>query len=151
MRRRAATEDSENARAALSAHGIRVRDFQTEVDAVKYAGKTDQEIKDGINAGIAAFNLESEAEIENIDRVAGEIGKKAVGAIRLNPDVDPGAKTHAKTTTGKKGCLLAASGSLDAQAVTTPKGGGSARTARRFGPASSLTHCMTKMGSLPVS
>lgn len=63
-------------------------------------GKTDQEIADGINAGIAAFNLESEAEIENIDRVAGQIGKKAVGAIRINPDVDP--KTHAKTTTGKK-------------------------------------------------
>jgi diaminopimelate decarboxylase len=65
-------------------------------------GKTDQEIVDAINAGIAAFNLESEAEIENIDRVAGEIGKKAIGAIRINPDVDPGAKTHAKTTTGKK-------------------------------------------------
>lgn len=64
-------------------------------------GKTDKEIADGINAGIAAFNLESEAEIENIDRIAGEIGKKAVGAIRINPDVDP--KTHAKTTTGKKG------------------------------------------------
>ena len=63
-------------------------------------GKTDQEIADAINAGIAAFNLESEAEIENIDRVAGSIGKKAVGAIRINPDVDP--KTHAKTTTGKK-------------------------------------------------
>jgi diaminopimelate decarboxylase len=64
-------------------------------------GKTDQEIADGINAGIAAFNLESEEEIENIDRVAASIGKKAVGAIRINPDVD--AKTHAKTTTGKKG------------------------------------------------
>src|SRR3954469_20594610 len=63
-------------------------------------GKTDQEIADGINAGIAAFNLESEEEIENVDRVAGSIGKKAIGAIRINPDVDP--KTHAKTTTGKK-------------------------------------------------
>jgi diaminopimelate decarboxylase len=63
-------------------------------------GKTDQEIIDGINTGIAAFNLESEAEIENIDRVAGSIGKQAIGAIRINPDVDP--KTHAKTTTGKK-------------------------------------------------
>src|SRR3954470_24686216 len=63
-------------------------------------GKTDREIADGINAGIAAFNLESEEEIENVDRVAGSIGKKAVGAIRVNPDVDP--KTHAKTTTGKK-------------------------------------------------
>jgi diaminopimelate decarboxylase len=63
-------------------------------------GKTDQEIRNGINAGIAAFNLESEAEIENVDRVAGEMGKQAIGAIRINPDVDP--KTHAKTTTGKK-------------------------------------------------
>jgi diaminopimelate decarboxylase len=63
-------------------------------------GKTDHEIADGINAGIAAFNLESEAEIENVDRVAGSIGKQAIGAIRINPDVDP--KTHAKTTTGKK-------------------------------------------------
>src|SRR5829696_2192935 len=65
-------------------------------------GKTDKEIANGINAGIAAFNLESEEEIENVDRVAGAIGKKAIGAIRINPDIDPGAKTHAKTTTGKK-------------------------------------------------
>jgi diaminopimelate decarboxylase len=63
-------------------------------------GKTDQEIADAIRTGIAAFNLESEAEIENIDRVAGSIGQKAVGALRVNPDVDP--KTHVKTTTGKK-------------------------------------------------
>lgn len=63
-------------------------------------GKTDQEIAEALKAGIAAFNLESEAEIENIDRVAGGLNVKAVGAIRVNPDVDP--RTHAKTTTGKK-------------------------------------------------
>ena len=63
-------------------------------------GKTDQEIREALEADIAAFNIESEAEIENIDRVAGQVGKKAVGAIRINPDVDP--KTHVKTTTGKK-------------------------------------------------
>src|SRR3954451_15564274 len=63
-------------------------------------GKTDQEIADAINVDIAAFNLESEEEIENVDRVAASIGKQAIGAIRINPDVDP--KTHAKTTTGKK-------------------------------------------------
>jgi diaminopimelate decarboxylase len=63
-------------------------------------GKTDAEIVDAINAGIAAFNLESEAEIENIDRIAGSLGKTAVGALRINPDVDP--KTHAKTATGKR-------------------------------------------------
>jgi diaminopimelate decarboxylase len=65
-------------------------------------GKTDQEIADAINAGIAAFNLESEEEIENVDRVADSLGRPAVGAIRVNPDVDPGARTHVKTTTGKK-------------------------------------------------
>src|SRR4051812_20231729 len=63
-------------------------------------GKTDVEIKEALEARIAAFNLESEAEIENVDRVAGSLGRKAVGAIRINPDVDP--KTHVKTTTGKK-------------------------------------------------
>jgi diaminopimelate decarboxylase len=63
-------------------------------------GKTDEEIRDAINAGIAAFNIESEAEIENIDRVAGAMNRTAVGAIRINPDVDP--KTHRHTTTGKK-------------------------------------------------
>lgn len=63
-------------------------------------GKTDQEIRDAIDVGIAAFNIESEAEIENIDRIAGEMGKTAIGAVRINPDVDP--KTHAKTTTGTK-------------------------------------------------
>ncbi|MGA2583709.1 MAG: diaminopimelate decarboxylase [Tepidisphaeraceae bacterium] len=63
-------------------------------------GKTDQEIADAINVGIAAFNLESEAEIENIDRLAKSLGKTAIGALRVNPDVDP--HTHVKTTTGKK-------------------------------------------------
>jgi diaminopimelate decarboxylase len=63
-------------------------------------GKTDDEIRNAINVGIAAFNIESEAELENIDRIAGELGKQAVGALRVNPDVDP--KTHRHTTTGKK-------------------------------------------------
>jgi len=63
-------------------------------------GKTDLEIAEALKAGIAAFNIESEEELENVDRVAAHLGKKAVGALRVNPDVDP--KTHAKTTTGKK-------------------------------------------------
>ncbi len=63
-------------------------------------GKTDEEIAYALETGIAAFNLESEAEIENVDRLAGEMGKSAVGALRVNPDVDP--KTHVYTTTGKK-------------------------------------------------
>ena len=63
-------------------------------------GKTDEEIRYALATGIAAFNLESEAEIENVDQLAREMGKEAVGALRVNPDVDP--KTHLYTTTGKK-------------------------------------------------
>ena len=92
------------ARFDVTSGGELFRAMQAGGDPAKiiYAGvgKTDVEIKEALEAGIAAFNLESEAEIENVDRVAGSIGMKAVGAIRINPDVDP--KTHIKTTTGKK-------------------------------------------------
>jgi len=63
-------------------------------------GKGDDEIRAALEAGIAAFNLESEEEIENVDRIAAMLNKTAVGALRVNPDVDP--HTHAKTTTGKR-------------------------------------------------
>lgn len=64
-------------------------------------GKTDVEIRAAIAAGIGMFNVESEAEFENLSRLAGEAGKCIRAALRLNPDVyDP--KTHAYTVTGKK-------------------------------------------------
>jgi len=63
-------------------------------------GKTDAEILAALAAGIAAFNIESEEEIENIDRLAQSAGCAAVGALRVNPDVDPA--THHYTATGRK-------------------------------------------------
>lgn len=63
-------------------------------------GKTDKEIIEAINANIAYFNIESEAELENLMRLAKQQGKRPRAALRVNPDVDP--KTHAYTTTGKK-------------------------------------------------
>jgi len=63
-------------------------------------GKTDAEIALGLEMGIGLFNVESEAEFENLARIAREMGAKTHAALRVNPDVDP--KTHAKTTTGKK-------------------------------------------------
>ncbi len=64
-------------------------------------GKTDAEIKQGIDAQIGYFNIESEAEFENIAAIAQKMGKTTHAALRVNPDVaDP--RTHAKTTTGKK-------------------------------------------------
>ncbi|MFP4353974.1 MAG: diaminopimelate decarboxylase [Phycisphaerae bacterium] len=70
---------------------------------IAYAGvgKTDQEIREALQAGIGLFNVESEAEFENISRLAGEMNKPARAALRVNPDVyDP--KTHTYTITGKK-------------------------------------------------
>jgi diaminopimelate decarboxylase len=69
---------------------------------VVYAGvgKTDTEIRQALEAKIGWFNIESEAEFENIASIAKQMGAAAHGALRVNPDVDP--KTHAKTTTGKK-------------------------------------------------
>lgn len=63
-------------------------------------GKTDDEIRAGLEAGVLMFNVESEAELEAIARVATETGKVAPVALRVNPDVDP--KTHRYISTGKK-------------------------------------------------
>jgi len=64
-------------------------------------GKTDAEITQAIAAGIGLFNVESEAEFENLSRLAGSAGRTIRAALRLNPDVyDP--KTHTYTATGKK-------------------------------------------------
>ena len=63
-------------------------------------GKTDSEIEAGVRAGVLMFNVESEAELDAIARVAGSVGKVAPIALRVNPDVDP--KTHRYISTGKK-------------------------------------------------
>ncbi|MBL4838298.1 MAG: diaminopimelate decarboxylase [Kordiimonadaceae bacterium] len=62
-------------------------------------GKTRQEIVASLKAGIKQFNIESEAELELINIIAGEMGLIAPISVRVNPDVD--AKTHEKISTGK--------------------------------------------------
>lgn len=61
-------------------------------------GKTEEEIVYALRQGIYCFNVESEPELERINRIAGRLGRKAPVAVRLNPNVD--AHTHAKVTTG---------------------------------------------------
>jgi len=63
-------------------------------------GKTDAEILEALAADIGYFNIESEAELENLIRLAKQKGKQPKVALRVNPDVD--YKTHAFITTGKK-------------------------------------------------
>lgn len=62
-------------------------------------GKSDREIRTALEAGIGCFNVESRPELENIGRIAVEMGRTARVAFRINPDVD--AHTHEKITTGK--------------------------------------------------
>ncbi len=64
-------------------------------------GKTRAEMRQALEAGIRCFNVESAAELEHLNAVAGELGKQAQIALRVNPDVDP--KTHPYISTGLKG------------------------------------------------
>jgi diaminopimelate decarboxylase len=63
-------------------------------------GKTRDEMRRALAAGIYCFNVESEAELEVLNEVAGELGKPAPVALRVNPDVDPA--THPYIATGLK-------------------------------------------------
>jgi len=63
-------------------------------------GKTDGELTYALESGIMMFNVESEMELERIDRIAERMGKTAPIAIRVNPDINP--KTHPYISTGLK-------------------------------------------------
>lgn len=63
-------------------------------------GKTDSEIKACLEAGIHQFNIESLPELENINKISGEIGIDATVVFRFNPNVSGGG--HHKISTGRK-------------------------------------------------
>ncbi|HEY2081733.1 MAG TPA: diaminopimelate decarboxylase [Verrucomicrobiae bacterium] len=60
--------------------------------------KTETEIAFALSKGIYSFNVESEPEIQRINRVAARLKKIAPIAVRINPNIN--AHTHAKITTG---------------------------------------------------
>ena len=61
-------------------------------------GKSVAEMRMALEAGILCFNVESAAELERLNEVAGSMGKVAPVSLRVNPDVD--AKTHPYISTG---------------------------------------------------
>lgn len=63
-------------------------------------GKTEAEMRAALQAGIHCFNVESESELQRLNRVAGELGAAAPISLRVNPDVDAG--THPYISTGLK-------------------------------------------------
>ncbi|MBQ9554780.1 MAG: diaminopimelate decarboxylase [Muribaculaceae bacterium] len=72
--------------------------FKPQDLAFSGVGKTDWEIRLGLDYGIGCFNVESIPEMEVINELAGEMGVTARVAIRVNPDID--AHTHKYITTG---------------------------------------------------
>ncbi len=64
-------------------------------------GKTRDEMREALAAGIGCFNVESEAEMDVLNAVALEMHTRAPISIRVNPNVDP--KTHPYISTGLKG------------------------------------------------
>lgn len=63
-------------------------------------GKTDSEIARAVDVGIGQINVESEAELMSISRIATAKGRTVRIALRVNPDVAAG--THDKISTGRK-------------------------------------------------
>jgi diaminopimelate decarboxylase len=61
-------------------------------------GKSREEIEYALEQRVCSFNIESEGELEHIDRIAGAKEIRAPIALRVNPDVDP--HTHEYISTG---------------------------------------------------
>ncbi|MBP8813063.1 MAG: diaminopimelate decarboxylase [Laribacter sp.] len=63
-------------------------------------GKSAAEMRRALEIGIHCFNVESVNELERLNNVAGELGKRAPVSLRINPNVD--ARTHPYISTGLK-------------------------------------------------
>jgi diaminopimelate decarboxylase len=61
-------------------------------------GKSPEEIEYALEQRVCSFNIESEGELEHVDRIAGAKETRAPIALRVNPDVDP--HTHEYISTG---------------------------------------------------
>jgi diaminopimelate decarboxylase len=72
-------------------------------DKIVFAGvgKTDDELRYGLESDVFLFNVESEAELHALADVAHTLGRQANVALRVNPALPP--KTHVKTDTSLKG------------------------------------------------
>ncbi|OEY66454.1 diaminopimelate decarboxylase [Marinobacter sp. X15-166B] len=63
-------------------------------------GKQPWELRRALEAGVRCFNVESDAELDRLNEIAGELGVRAPVSLRVNPDVDAG--THPYISTGLK-------------------------------------------------
>jgi len=85
-------------------------------------GKTEAELRLGLERGIGEFNAESEEEIRRLSRLAQAAGVGAAVTLRVNPDIDP--LSHPYISTGlrenKFGVPLAEATAILERARTLP-------------------------------
>lgn len=72
--------------------------FRPELVVFSGVGKTEAELRLGLETGIGDFNAESEEEIHRLSRLAGELAAEARVTLRVNPDIDP--RSHPYISTG---------------------------------------------------
>jgi diaminopimelate decarboxylase len=60
-------------------------------------GKSKEEIREALQAGILLFNVESESELDTLAAEAARLKRRAPAALRVNPDVQAGAHAHIST------------------------------------------------------
>ena len=65
-------------------------------------GKTEQELREALAADVLLFNVESEAELHQLDRIAQSMRRTAPVALRVNPEVTVDTP-HPYTRTGERG------------------------------------------------
>ncbi len=80
---------------------VRAAGFAPEHIVFSGVGKTAEELRSAIRAGVGHLNVESRAELELVGCLAEQEGVSARVGIRVNPDVT--AETHPYITTGKSG------------------------------------------------
>jgi diaminopimelate decarboxylase len=85
-------------------------------------GKSADEMRAALAAGVLCFNVESAAELDRLAAVAADAGERAPVSFRVNPDVDAG--THPYISTGLKenkfGVPIAEAEALYAHAAALP-------------------------------
>lgn len=71
--------------------------FKPERIVFSGVGKTDDELRAGLRAGLLAFNVESRDELDRLSRAARQLRRKAAFAVRVNPDIRAGGHAHIVT------------------------------------------------------
>ncbi len=78
---------------------VRAAGFDPERVVFAGVGKSEEELAEAIRWGIHGFHVESQAELETIDRLATRLGKRTPIGLRVNPDI-LSPTPHAYTRTG---------------------------------------------------